>query len=86
MAGDTYSIRVASGWNSASTATNSTTNVLNDLFTLLTTAVAGVNSGKATLAERQSGTSGINAGLTSFLSNQTTTGTKQKAYINCLPE
>jgi hypothetical protein len=60
--------------------------VLNDLFTLLTTGVASVNSGKATLAELQSGSSGINAGLTSFLSNQTTTGTKPKAYINCLPE
>ncbi len=77
-----YSIRIASGWNSASTATSSTTNVLNDLSALLTTAVAGVDRGKATLAERQSGTSGINAGLTSFLSSQTNTGIKPKAYIN----
>ena len=41
MAGDTYSIRVASGW-SGGTATNSSTNVLNDLLSLLSAGMASV--------------------------------------------
>lgn len=81
MAGDTYNIRVASGWYSGS-ATNNSTNVLNDLFNLLSAGMANVSGGKATQAELQNSSSGLNAGLTSFLGQQTTSGTKPKAYIS----
>jgi RHS repeat-associated protein len=73
---------VASGWNSGSSATNSSTNVLNDLFSALTNGLAGMSGGKATATQLQNTGSGINAGLTSFLSTQTTSGTKPKSYIN----
>jgi RHS repeat-associated protein len=82
MAGDSYNIRVASGWSSASSATNSSTNVLTDLLNLLSGGVANVSSGKATQAELQNTSSGLNAGLTNFMTTQTTSGTKPKAYIN----
>jgi RHS repeat-associated protein len=82
MAGDKYNIRVASGWSSATAATNSNTNVLASLLSVLSTGAAGLSGGKATVAELQNTTSGLNAGLTSFLTTQTTTGTKPKAYIN----
>ncbi|MBI1782550.1 MAG: RHS repeat-associated core domain-containing protein [Sphingobacteriales bacterium] len=82
MAGDKFNLRVASGWNSASSATNSSTNVLNDLLTALSGSVAGANGGKATQAQLQNTSSGLNAGLTSFMGGQTTSGTKPKAYIN----
>jgi RHS repeat-associated protein len=84
MAGDSYNIRVASGWSSATAATNSSTNVLSSLLSLLSTGVAGNSSGKATATGLQNTTSGLNTGLTSFLATQTTTGTKPKAYINWL--
>ncbi len=82
MAGDSYNIRVASGWNSANPATNSTTNVLTSLLSLLTTGTAGASGGKATATELQNASSGINTGLTNFMSTQTTSGTKPKAYLN----
>jgi RHS repeat-associated protein len=81
MAGDTYNIRVASGWNGG-IATNSSTNVLNDLLSLLSAGMANLSGGKATQAELQNTNSGLNAGLTSFLGTQTTSGSKPKAYIN----
>jgi RHS repeat-associated protein len=84
MAGDSYNIRVASGWSSATAATNSSTNVLSSLLSLLSTGVAGNSNGKASAAGLQNTTSGLNTGLTSFLATQTTTGTKPKAYINWL--
>ncbi|MFD2919975.1 DUF6443 domain-containing protein [Terrimonas rubra] len=82
MAGDSYNIRAASGWNSASSATNSTPNVLTDLFNALTTGLAGVSGGKATSTQLANSSSGLNSGLTSFLSGQPTSGTKPKAYLN----
>jgi hypothetical protein len=78
MAGDTYNIRVASGW-SAGSATNNNTNVLNDLVSLLSTGMAGVSGGKATQTELQNASSGLNAGLTSFLGQQTTAGSKTQS-------
>ena len=81
MAGDSYHIRVASGW-SGSSATNSSANVLADLLSLLITGVAGASGGKVTAVELQAGSSGLNAGLTSFMSTQTTSGNKPKAYLN----
>jgi RHS repeat-associated protein len=82
MAGDSYSLRVASGWSSASSATNSPTNVLADLLNLLSTGAAGVSGGKATGAELQNAGSGLNSALSTFMGTQTTSGTKPKAYIN----
>src|SRR5262249_25454594 len=81
MAGDKYNIRVASGWSSG-TASNSSTNVLNDLLTLLSTGTAGLSGGKVTAGDLQGGSSGLNTGLTTFLGTQTTSGSKPKAYIN----
>jgi RHS repeat-associated protein len=82
MAGDSYNIRVSSGWNSASSASNSSTNVLADLLLMLSTGVAGASGGKATASELQAGGSGLNTALTTFLGTQTTSGNKPKAYIN----
>ncbi|MFN8291994.1 MAG: DUF6443 domain-containing protein [Chitinophagaceae bacterium] len=82
MAGDKFNLRVASGWSSASAATNSPTNVLSDLLSLLSSGAAGISGGKATSTELQGGNSGLNSGLNSFMNTQTTSGTKPKAYIN----
>ncbi|HEX7902556.1 MAG TPA: DUF6443 domain-containing protein, partial [Chitinophagaceae bacterium] len=43
MAGDSYHIRVVSGWKSDDPATNSNTDVLADLFNLLSSGVAGAS-------------------------------------------
>jgi RHS repeat-associated protein len=83
MAGDSYNIQVASGWNSTSSATNNSTNVLSNLLNLLSTGVAGASGGKATVAQLQNTSSGLNAGLGSFMGFQTTNGlAKPKAYIS----
>ncbi len=82
MAGDSYNIRVASGWSSGSSATNSATNVLADLLNLLSTGVAGASGGKVSAGDLQAGGSGLNTALTTFLGTQTTSGSKPKAYIN----
>jgi RHS repeat-associated protein len=82
MAGDSYSLRVASGWSSTSAATNSSTNVLTDLLNLFSTGAAGISGGKATAAQLQNASSGLNSALSSFMGTQTTSGTKPKAYIN----
>lgn len=82
MAGDMYNIRVASGWSSSSSATNNSTNVLTDLMSLLTNQLANKSGGKASQAELQNSSSGLNTGITGFMGQQTTQGTKPKAYIN----
>ena len=81
MAGDTYSLRVASGW-SGSSATNNSTDVLTELLNLLSAGVANVSGGKVTQTELQSSGSGLNTALTNFLGQQTTSGSKPKAYIS----
>ena len=81
MAGDSYNIRVASGWNSNSTPTQGT----NDIASLLLNALSGglVQQGvKATTTELQNSSSGLGNAITSFLSNQPAPGAKPKAYIN----
>ncbi|MCO5239983.1 MAG: polymorphic toxin type 24 domain-containing protein [Chitinophagaceae bacterium] len=82
MSGDSYSFRVASGWSSGSSASNSSPNVLTDLLTMLTTGVAGASGGKVTPGDLQAGGSGLSAALNTFMGTQTTSGTKPKAYIN----
>jgi hypothetical protein len=81
MAGDSYNVRVTAGWESGE-ATNSSTNVLNDLLNILSTSVAGQSGGKVAAGDLQAGGSGLNSALTSFLGTQTTSGSKPKAYLN----
>jgi RHS repeat-associated protein len=82
MAGDAYNIRVASGWSSGSSAVNSSPNVLSEVLRLLSTGVAGLSGGKTDAFSLQSPSSGLPGSITSFLTSQTTTGTRPKAYIN----
>jgi RHS repeat-associated protein len=82
MAGDAYNIRVASGWSSGSSAVNSSPNVLSEVLRLLSTGVAGLSGGKTDAFSLQSTSSGLPGSITSFLTSQTTTGTRPKAYIN----
>ncbi|WP_127125652.1 RHS repeat-associated core domain-containing protein [Pseudoflavitalea rhizosphaerae] len=82
MAGDSYSFRVASGWSSASTAINNSSNVLIDLLSLLSASVSGASGGKVAAGELQATSSGLNASLLSFLGTQTTADPKPKAYVN----
>jgi len=81
MAGDSYNLRVTAGWESG-TASNSSTNVLNELLNILSTSAAGQSGGKVAAGDLQAGGSGLNSALTSFLGTQTTTGSKPKAYLN----
>ncbi len=81
MAGDSYNVRVTAGWESGE-ATNSSTNVLNDLLNILSTSVAGQSGGKVAAGDLQAGGSGLSSALTSFLGTQTTSGSKPKAYLN----
>lgn len=81
MAGDSYNVRVTAGWESG-TASNSSTNVLNDLLNTLSTGVAGQSGGKVAAGDLQAGGSGLSSALTSFLGAQTTSGSKPKAYLN----
>jgi len=51
IAGDSYNFWVASCWSSDSSATNNTTNVLNDLLLAISNSVAGVSQGKVSSTE-----------------------------------
>lgn len=81
MAGDSYNIRVAAGW-AGGTTTNSSTAVLTDLLSLLSTGVAGVSGGKVTSNELQGSSSGLQAALEDFLDEQPDNGTAPNAYLN----
>lgn len=70
------------GVSKSSSTTNNSSNVLTDLFNALTTGLAGVSGSKATSAQLQHVNIGLNDELTTFLTTQTTTGGKPKAYIN----
>lgn len=82
MAGDSYNLRVASGWNSASAPNNSSTNVLADLLNALTASVAGASGGKVTALDLQNPALGLSTALSNFASTQSNTAGKPKAYIN----
>jgi len=82
MAGDSYNIRVSSGWNSGAAPGNNPADVLTDLFAQLTSGLSSINGGKASLMELQNPVSGINSGLNAFMNQQGTVGTKPKAYIS----
>jgi RHS repeat-associated protein len=82
MAGDAFNLRVASGWYSSSTATNSSTAILTELLRLLSTGVAGLSGGKTDAASLQNSSSGLPGGISSFLNAQPSNGTVPRAYIN----
>jgi len=82
MAGDSYSIRVASGWSDGNSATNNSAPVLTDLLNLLSSSISAQSGGKITQANLQNPSSGLNSALNSFMSSQSATGIKPKAYIN----
>jgi YD repeat-containing protein len=82
MAGDSYNIRVASGWNSGSSPSNSSTNVLADMLGAVTTGVAGARGGKATALDLQNPSLGLNTALSNFIGTQSSTAGKPRAFIS----
>ena len=83
MAGDRYHIRVASGWSSTSSPTNSNTNVYNTLMEFISTGLAGSSGGKVTASQLQAPASGLGAAINAFLTNQPVeVTTRPRAYIN----
>ncbi len=82
MAGDSYNLRVSSGWTGGGDPGNLPGNVLTALFNQLTSGLSTINGGKASLAELQNPLSGINSGLNAFMNQQGTYGSKPKAYIS----
>ncbi len=82
MAGDSYNLRVASGWSGGSPTSGSSTNVLAELLNILTNGIANQSSGKASVTDLQNSNSGLSSGITSFLATQPTPADKPKAYIN----
>lgn len=83
MAGDSYNLRVVSGWTSGGTPTSGgSSNVLAELLSSLSTGIAGQSSGKATAVELQNSGSGLSNAINSFLSTQPVVSGKPKAYIN----
>ena len=81
MSGDSYNIRVAAGWQSGSNATNSSTNVLSSLVSLLSGSFPPISAGKATAVGLQSNGLGLQAALAGFMQGQPVTPNKPKAYL-----
>jgi RHS repeat-associated protein len=81
MAGDSYNIRVASGWNDGATSTNSSSGVLNDLVLALSSGLPSASGGKVTQTQLQDPSSGLSTAISSFLSNESNSGAP-KAYVN----
>jgi RHS repeat-associated protein len=81
MAGDSYNLRVASGWYTG-TATNSSTNVLTELLNILSGSLATASGGKVTQSQLQNSSSGLNTALSSFINSQPTSGSNPRAFIN----
>jgi RHS repeat-associated protein len=82
MAGDSYNIRVASGWSGSSPTQGASSNVLAELLNTLSTGLAGQSSGKATALQLQNPISGLSNVINSFLGNQPVAAGKPKAYLN----
>jgi RHS repeat-associated protein len=83
MAGDSYSIRVAGGWQSKEGNNDGDAgNILNELLGLVSNGLATNSGGKATALELQNNT-GLNSALSSFINGQTSTDpTYPKSYLN----
>jgi RHS repeat-associated protein len=82
MAGDSYNIRVASGWSSGVNPVNNSSNVIENLFSLLTSGLASTSGGKATVGELTNTSSGINNAITNIVNGQSSAGGRPRAYIN----
>ena len=83
MAGDSCNLRVVSGWTSGATPTSgSSSNVLTELLSSLSTGIAGQSIGKATAVGLQLPGSGLSNAINSFLLTQPVVSGKPKAYIN----
>jgi RHS repeat-associated protein len=82
MAGDSYNIRVASGWSSGVAPVNNPNTVINDLFSLLTSGLSRTSGGKATVAELSNVSSGMNSAITNIVNSQPSGSGKPRAYIN----
>jgi RHS repeat-associated protein len=82
MAGDKYSIRVASGWSSGMSATNNSTDVLSTLIASLTGGITGFSGGKITAGDLTGAGSSLASALSTFMGQQSTNDTKPKAYLN----
>ncbi len=82
MAGDSYNIRVASGWSSAAVPVNNSGGLITDLFNLITSGLASTSGGKATVGELTNTSSGINNAITNIVNGQPSASGKPRAYIN----
>ena len=83
MAGDTYNIRVASGYKSTATPTTGTS-IVTDILGLLSNAIANSSGGKVSAGDLTTGGSGLGSSIASFIATQPTTASKPRAYINWL--
>jgi hypothetical protein len=83
MDGDSYSIRVAGGWQSKEGNNDGDAgNILTELLGLVSNGLATNSGGKATALELQNNT-GLNSALSSFINGQTSTDpTYPKSYLN----
>ena len=82
MAGDSYNIRVTSGWNSSSTAYNNNTGVLTDLLSQLVNGLPTASGGKATPADLQQAGTGLTGSLSSYINQLPAGASTPKAYLN----
>jgi RHS repeat-associated protein len=82
MAGDTYNIRVTSGWSSPNSPFNYNTGVLTDLLNQLINGLPSVSGGKATSSDLQNSGTGLNGSLSSYINQLPYSTTTPKAYLN----
>ncbi|MEY4149464.1 MAG: hypothetical protein RL555_68 [Bacteroidota bacterium] len=82
MAGDSYNIRVTSGWNSSSTAYNNNTGVLTDLLNQLVNGLPAASGGKATPSDLQQAGAGLTGSLSSYINQLPAGASAPKAYLN----
>jgi RHS repeat-associated protein len=82
MTGDTYNIRVTSGWSSPNSPYNYNTGVLTDLLNQLINGLPSVSGGKATASDLQNSGTGLNGSLSSYINQLPYSTTTPKAYLN----
>jgi RHS repeat-associated protein len=82
MAGDTYNIRVTSGWSSPNSPYNYNTGVLTDLLNQLINGLPSVSGGKATASDLQNLGTDLNSSLSSYINQLPYSTSTPKAYLN----
>ena len=82
MAGDTYNIRVTSGWSSPNSPFNYNTGVLTDLLNQLINGLPSVSGGKATTSDLQNLGTDLNGNLSSYINQLPYSSSTPKAYLN----